>query len=445
MRNLFANFYLTTRFFLAWAGVMLLFVLGYTNTGLIAVAVVVLLLLLLFTVADAAMVFGKQTQLKGNRIVGAVLSNGQETTIVYTLHNFSGMRLTVQLLDEMPDQLQLRDFKINLQLKSAEQVQYKQPFRPVQRGEYKFGNLYAFVSSVIGLVQRRGVIAAPQTIAVFPSIVEMRKHELKSFNRTTNEQGIKKLRRIGHSYEFEQIKNYVQGDDYRSVNWKATGRRSDLMVNQYEDEKAQSIYTIIDKSRVMKMPFGGLSLLDYAINTSLVLSNIAINRQDKAGLITFSDKPNTVLAADRGKLQLHKILDALYKEKERFVEANYELLYMAIRNKIKSRSLLVFFTNFESSYALQRVLPLLRKINQKHLLVVVFFENTEVNSLAAPHQTPTIEEVYTQAIAQKYIYEKQQLVWELKQYGIYSVLTKPQDLTVNTVNKYLELKSRGLI
>lgn len=445
MRSFFSGFYLTTRFFLAWAAVMLLFVLGYTSQGLIAVAVVVLVLVLLFTAADAWMVFGNQMQVKGSRGIGAVLSNGQETIITYTIHNLSPMRLQVQVLDELPDQLQLRSFTLNMQLKPAEQMVHKHPFRPVERGEYKFGNLYVFVSSLVGFVQRRIVITGPQVVGVYPSIAEMKKHEIKSFNRSTNEQGIKKLRRIGHSYEFEQIKNYVQGDDYRSVNWKATGRRSDLMVNQYEDEKAQSIYTVIDKSRVMKMPFGGLSLLDYAINTSLVLSNVALNRQDKAGLVTFSDKPNTILPADRGRLQLRKILDALYKEKERFVEANYELLYMALRNNIKSRSLLVFFTNFESSYALQRVLPLLRKINQKHLLVVVFFENTEVDSLAAPHPTPTMEEVYTQAIAQKYIYEKQQLVWELKQYGIYSVLTKPQDLTVNTVNKYLELKSRGLI
>ena len=192
------------------------------------------------------------------------------------------------------------------------------------------------------------------------------------------------------------------------------------------------------------MPFAGMSLLDYAINASLVISNIALGKQDKAGLITFSDKVNTTIPADRGKLQLKRILDSLYKEKERFVEANYELLYLSMRNTIKGRSLVLFFTNFESSYALQRVLPMLRRINQKHLLVVVFFENTEVNAIAS-NEVQTLEDIYTQGIAQKYIYEKQQLVQELKQYGIYSLLTKPQDLTVNTVNKYLELKSRGLI
>ena len=98
------------------------------------------------------------------------------------------------------------------------------------------------------------------------------------------------MRRIGHSYEFEQIKNYVRGDDYRSINWKATSRRGHLMVNQYEDERAQQVYNIIDKSRSMKMPFNGMSLLDYAINTSLVISNVALQKHDRAGLMTFSDK-----------------------------------------------------------------------------------------------------------------------------------------------------------
>ncbi|MEZ5054237.1 MAG: DUF58 domain-containing protein [Chitinophagales bacterium] len=98
------------------------------------------------------------------------------------------------------------------------------------------------------------------------------------------------MRKIGHSYEFEQIKNYTSGDDIRSINWKATGRRNQLMINQYGDEKSQQIYSILDKSRAMNMPFNGLSLLDYAINTTLVISNTALHKDDKAGLLTFNEK-----------------------------------------------------------------------------------------------------------------------------------------------------------
>jgi uncharacterized protein (DUF58 family) len=300
------------------------------------------------------------------------------------------------------------------------------------------------MNTALRLVRRRISHAAAVAIPVYPSILQMKKYALNVFARTASEYGVKKVRRIGHSYEFEHIKQYQKGDDYRSVNWKATGRRAQLMVNQYEDERSQPVYCIIDKSRVMHMPFHGLSLFDYAVNASLVISNIALGKQDKAGLITFSEKPHTLLKANRTRTQLRKIMDALYKEKEGNVEADYESLYMAVRKLVSGRSLLFLYTNFESTYALQRVMPQLRKMNNQHLLVVIFFENTELTpDQSAP--AGTLEDVYGNITAEHYALTKIQLMQQLKQFGIFSLLTKPEDLTVNSINKYLELKSRGMI
>jgi uncharacterized protein (DUF58 family) len=272
----------------------------------------------------------------------------------------------------------------------------------------------------------------------------MKKYELKNFSRTAQEYGVKKVRRIGHSYEFEHIKQYVRGDDYRSINWKATGKRAQLMVNQYEDEKSQQVYCLVDKSRVMHMPFNGLSLFDYAVNASLVISNIVLGKQDKAGLITFAETPKSLIKADRSKTQLKRILETLYKEREGAVEANYESMYKTVRNFVNGRSLLFLYTNFETSYALQRVLPHLRKLNDQHLLVVIFFENTEITTNTSTG-VESLEDIYTQITAEQYTLSKIQIVQELKQFGIYSILTKPENLTIATINKYLELKSRGMI
>ena len=194
----------------------------------------------------------------------------------------------------------------------------------------------------------------------------------------------------------------------------------------------------------MRMPFGGMSLLDYAINTSLVISNIALRKQDKAGLITFSDKMDTILPAERNRMQLRKILELLYKQKENQHEANFELMYTTVRNTVKGRSLLFLYTNFESQYAMERVLPILRKLNRLHLLVVVFFENTEIEEFGK-QQTESIRDIYVQTIAQKYSAEKHQIIQQLRQYGIQSILTDPKELYVQTINKYLELKARGMI
>lgn len=282
------------------------------------------------------------------------------------------------------------------------------------------------------------------TVPVYPSVIQMKEMELKTSSRLSYQEGIKKVRRLGHSYEFEQIKNYVSGDDYRSINWKASSRKGILMVNQYEDERAQQVYSIIDKSRNMKMPFQGMSLMDYAVNTSLAISNIILKKHDRAGLITFSDKIGTVIKADRKPTQLNKILSALYKEKSGQLEADYELLYYVSRKLITRRSLLLLYTNFESKYSLERVLPLLRKVSKFHLLVVVIFENTEIKKFVDEKVTD-IEGIYYQTVARKFLNEKEQMVQILKQYGIQSILTKPEDLSLNTINKYMVLKSRGML
>jgi uncharacterized protein (DUF58 family) len=192
------------------------------------------------------------------------------------------------------------------------------------------------------------------------------------------------------------------------------------------------------------MPFNGLSLMDYAINATLALSNIIIRKDDKVGLFTYSDKMGTTLQADRKTTQLGRILEALYKEKDRKVEANYELLYMATQKLLSARSLLILFTNFESIYALERQLPYLRRINKSHLLTVVFFENAEIEQLA---QLPAItqEGIFRKITARRFGQDKKEIVRRLKQHGIQTILTRPEDLSVATINKYLELKARGLI
>jgi uncharacterized protein (DUF58 family) len=253
--------------------------------------------------------------------------------------------------------------------------------------------------------------------------------------------GVKKVRKLGHSMEFEQIKEYVRGDDYRTINWKATARKQDLMVNNYTDERSQQIYCLINKGRVMKMPFNGLTLLDYAINATLVLSNVALVRQDKAGLITFEKNLDTFLQADKKPTQMNQVLETLYRQKTDFLEADYEKLFSIIRNRITNRSLLVLFTNFESMESLQRELPALKKMAKYHLLLVIFFENTELKTLLDT-KASKLEDIYIKTIAEKFIFEKKLMVKELHKHGIPSILTTPEGLTVNTVNKYLELKTR---
>jgi uncharacterized protein (DUF58 family) len=436
--------HLTNRFFIVFGCIAAFFALSFPLPWLLPAAKAVFFMAVALVFAEVALLFFRRPRVTCIREMNPVFSLSDPNKVSLHLSNRSRLWLRMAVYDELPFQFQKRDFEEHIALGSGEMTTIKYELTPLSRGTYTFGHTNALISSRIGLIERKMELANYTEVSVYPSIIQMKKFELRAMKHIAHESGIKKMRRIGHSYEFEQIKNYVEGDDYRSINWKAAGRRNTLMVNQYEDERSQQVYCIVDKSRAMKMPFGGLSLMDYAINTTLAISNIIIKKQDKAGLLSFSDVMGSTLKADRDSGQLQRILDALYREKERQGESNYELLYQAVRRLIGARSLLLLFTNFESTYALDRVLPTLRKLQASHLLVVVFFENTEIRELARQPVTRTAD-IYRQTVSRQFLQEKKEMVTRLRQFGIQSILTRPEDLTINTINKYLELKSRGLI
>ena len=441
----YRNLFLSNRLFAGLACAVLLFVLSFFFPWLADVPLLFLLAFMLLVVVDIFLLFRVQHEgIFARRNTPNRLSNGDDNVLTINLENFYRFNVQLGIIDEIPAQFQKRDIWFEAGMKPNENKIISYKLKPLKRGEYKFGNLHIYVASPLRIIQRRYTFEQEQTLPVYPSFLQMRKFELMAVSNRLSEVGVKKIRRLGHSMEFEQVKNYVAGDDYRTINWKATARRGDMMVNSYSDEKSQHVYCLIDKSRAMKMPFEGLSLLDYAINASLVLSNIAIQKEDKAGLITFGEKIGSILPADRRPVQLNKIQEVLYKEKTRYLESNQEALFIAIRNRLKQRSLLVLFTNFESLSALERQLPFLKRISRFHLLLVVFFENTGLKSLAE-EPARDLEGVYIKTIAEKFLYEKKQIVLELAKHGIQSILTTPQNLTINTINRYLEIKSRQSI
>jgi len=438
------NLFLNNRFYFSLGACIAIFLVAFSYPQLLNFGWAALLVLGVLVIVDFILLWQSSKKIKSGRKVSPRLSLGDKQIITYSLSNQGKFDLNFELTDELPFQFQHRGYVSRNKIGRDTTIQFPYNIQPTLRGEYNFGKLHVYIATpFLGLVQRKVTNDIQESVAVYPSFIQMRKYEMQVFSHTASLSGIRRVRQIGENDEFEHIRNYAQGDNIKSINWRATSRRNELMVNQYENSKSQMVYTIIDKGRSMKMPFNDMTLLDYAINTSLVVSNIVLRKYDKAGLITFSDKVGAFVKADSQQHQLQKITKYLYDQKTGFKESNFELLFYTLRSQISRRSILLFFTNFELPYEMRRNLKFLKTLNQKHLLVLIMFVNTELES-AQFKPTRKMKDIYYKTFAQRAIIDKEKIANELRANGIQVILTKPEDLSINTVNKYLEIKAKRM-
>ena len=442
IRQWYDSLFLGKLFFRLLAAVILLFLFSYEIAFLFQIAALALIFLLLTTLLDHLVLFSKRRPVSATRILPDRISNGEENSIYWNIKNEYPFLVSLQLIDEFPVNWQIRDVVIKTKLEPLKETRLSWLLKPKERGEFEFGNLHLFIKSPLQLIIRRKTLRIPDTVRVYPAFHMLRQFEFMAHITDPGNVGYKQVRKTGHSLEFEQIREYVNGDDIRSINWKATGRTGgQLMINNYTDEKSQQIYCILDKGRAMKMAFEELSLLDHAVNATLAVSSVAIARQDRVGFISFGDRDGDFLPASHRAAQMAGIVKTLYNVNTKFLESDFAFLHRLIKTRITQRSLLILFTNFESLTALNRQLPYLRNVSKKHLLLVVFFENTSLHHLATG-EVADVERLYEKIIAEKFILEKKLIVRELQKYGIASLLTAPGQLSVDVINRYLQIKAR---
>lgn len=430
--------YLRKRFY--WIGLAIVMVMTASRVWLPMLwAGQVLLAVLLLELCAEGVVLWFSGRIDGCRTCADRFSNGDDNEV--RLRVFSRFRLPVMLtvVDEAPVEFQRRDIALAVRLKPNTGRALTYMLRPVRRGDYRFGHMRVFASVLLRCMERRFTLGEEQDIKVYPSYLMLRRYELLAFSQRLTEMGIKRIRRPGNNTEFEQIKDYVKGDDYRAINWKATARTSRLMVNVYNEERSQQVFCVIDKGRLMQQTSEGMTYLDWAINAALVLSFVSIHREDKAGLVTFGGKMDTFLPADRNAGQMQAILESLYRQQTVFDESDYAALVTTIGQRVQRRSLLVLFTNFSTVEATRRQLPYLRQLARRHRVLVVFFRDEELETFI--QQKPTTEEDYFQQVtAEQDVANRQLIASMLRQYGMETLLVRPRELSIDVLNKYLAMR-----
>ena len=383
-----------------------------------------------------------------DRTVADRFSNGDRNPVTLHLGNRYVFPVRVTCIDEPPVKFQIRDAVFEESMPSASTRTITYHLRPTERGRYAFGRVNAYVHTPIGLIARRYQSAEGPTVKVYPSFIQMRRIGLLATTNRLEEAGVKRVRRRGHSTSFDHVRPYVLGDDYRHVNWTATARRADLMVNEYEEERGQPLYCAINTGRVMELPFNEMTLLDHSINATLALANVAMQKQDRVSVVPFDKRPAAAVPLGRGPGHLMRIQEALYHLETGFPEADYRRLAVFTERHLTRRGVLLLFTNVESRASLERHLPVFQSIQRRHTLLVVLFENpvlretarAETAAATAWRTSTQVEDAYVRTVAERFAYEKHEMVRTLRRHGIKSVLTPPEHLTVEALNAYLAVK-----
>ncbi|MDL2223916.1 DUF58 domain-containing protein [Bacteroidales bacterium OttesenSCG-928-M06] len=436
--------FLNRRFYIFVFIVILCFIAGYAGVFMFTIAQLLLLLVILLTLYEVIRLYvGRKSVIKARRECPERFSNGDTNEIKIHLSNEYPFPVSLEVIDELPSQFQIRDLSFILKMDRNENKVLNYEIRPVERGLYRFGLTHVFVTTRIGFISRRFKLGKPNSVKVYPSFVHLKEYELVASTNKLMQSGAKKIRKIGQQLEPDQIKDYIKGDDYRFINWKATARRGKFMTNVFQDERAQNVYCLIDKGRTMQSAFEKMTLLDYSINSALAVLYVSMLKGDKAGLVAFERKVDSVVPASRKSTQMQAIQEALYYQQTAFYESDFQCLYQTVNKDIKNRSLLIVYTNFDSVRAMQRQLRYLSILAKRHTVLVVFFENTELENLVK--RTPVSKtEAYETIVAEKLEYEKKLIVYKLRQYNIMSLLSHPDNLTINVINRYLDIKAREI-
>jgi uncharacterized protein (DUF58 family) len=323
--------------------------------------------------------------------------------------------------------------------------------RPIQRGDYQFGDVNLRWTGALGLFVRQAVVLAKASVKVYPNIYEIRRFELLARRDQLAEMGLHNVRLRGEGTAFESLRDYTPDDPYRSINWKATARRGKPISMEYEPERSQRVVILLDVGRMMRSTIRvadgsgvwNMAKVDFVINSVLLLSYVASTRGDQVGLLVFADRVKQFVPPAPGSGHFQMLLEAMYALTSEPVEADYGRAVSYLKAHLKKRSLVVMFTDLSGARASETLLLHLPRLIPQHVPLLVTTRDPVLDEEAG--QAPTSSEaVYRRAVAEGLIDERRLLLDRLRRQGIFTLDVDAAHLSIDVVNRYLALKRRAL-
>jgi uncharacterized protein (DUF58 family) len=374
---------------------------------------------------------------------------GEENEVRVTISHRLPYRFTLMIKDEYPPDLELRGERLLLATPrrsggADRQATAGYKLYAASRGDYAFGDIIVRRLSPWKLVVRQDRVKAAESVKVYPNINEARRHELSAQRNRQLLMGFRKTRIRGQGREFESLRDYVRGDEMRHISWTATARRGRLITRQYQIERNQSIVVMIDAGRLMTSRIEHLSKLDHAINAALAIGYVATRGGDNIGLLVFNRQVTTYLPPQRGHAQLAEMTEALYNVKAQMIEPSYARAFQYLSQNCKRRSLVVILTDLVDRDASAELLAYTATLLPRHLPLIVTIGDKDLRALVA-QEPRRIADVYQQSVAEELLGQREEALARITELGGLALDVPAGQLSIELVNKYLEVKERGLL
>ncbi|MCK5687005.1 DUF58 domain-containing protein [bacterium] len=432
------------------ARVILLILMGALPLMTVGSHLAGLMIFLVFNLAVVSLIMldykmtPQKQDIEVERICPGKLSIGEKNKITIKILNRSRRDISIRVHDEYPVEFEKEnpDKRIDIQIKKRSMVEISYFVTPLNRGAFEFRNIVMSYRGILELIDIHVSFQKDTCVRVYPNIKSISKFELMVRRSHLMETGITTERRRGTGTEFESLKEFTRDDEYRKIDWKASARRNKLICRQYQAEINQSIIVAIDCSRPMGAMVDKFNLLDYAVNATLLLGHLVTKKEDKIGLLVFSDKVHQFIPPSRGKKQYHYFLEQLYNLHPRRVEPEYEPAFKFLMNTRCKRSLFIILTDLASGVAHEKLRESISLVSSKHLVVVLSVTNPDFKD-SARKIPDTVEEVYRKVVAQETI-EKMRLAGKsVEKIGVKTHFLGPEELTTSLLGSYLTQKSRS--
>lgn len=384
-----------------------------------------------------------ENRIEVERLGDENLSIYEKESISFSVYNKNDYEVYIELKDEIPDfHFEASEKVMRGRVKPHEKKIFSYIVEPKKRGAFMFPNVYLRLQGKLKLCMKMFKISIPRDYKVYPNVKNLRKYRLTLTNNRHLREGQRNLKMLGRGTSFESLREYVAGDEYRRINWKATSRRESPIVNQYEPEKNQHIHIFIDSGRPMSYSVRGNKKLDLAINTALVLSDVINQNGDKSGLLIFNTDVNNMIMPGKGAGHRNDILEALYHIESTNLTSNYDEAFYHFKKNERHRSIVFLFTDFETVEEAEDMLKVLPVISKNNLVVIILIRNESIEKIAESDIKNT-EELFNKGVALELLDERKRIISLLNERGVFCIECEAEKLEYTAVNKYIQVKNKS--